>query len=385
MKPDRPLRVLFWSPAGAGHNYHGPGKFAAALARAVIAEGGSVEVAHGVPDHRPLEGAKAIFVASFQKGRFNLRFLVAGARWMSRNVDRFDLVQGVSAFIPTLIPMAVGAKRGVPAFCRVAKERSDLVVRSRFKKMIGAQWAKSQLLGQMSGFVAVSRSIHRELLTAGIPEERVHYIPNGVDSRHFSPELFHSAHGARGNEEAPRPFNVLFVGALVRRKRPHLLLEALGILRAAGHEVRLLAIGPEVDAPYGRLLRDRAAALNVSEHVTFLGYQDNVLPHYRTADAFCLPSSEEGMSNSMLEAMSCALPVVVSDASGVEDVIVHERNGLIVEPSPEAFSRAVLELMLNEAIREKLGREARETICRNHAIETIYRRYAEMWKNRGNR
>jgi glycosyltransferase involved in cell wall biosynthesis len=132
-------------------------------------------------------------------------------------------------------------------------------------------------------------------------------------------------------ERAGRPFRVLSVGRLVPEKGAPVLLDALAELHRRGIEVRARLVGA---GPLEGPLRAQVAALGLDRIVELVGAvgQDSLPDHYAWADAFCLPSFQEGLPVVLMEAMASGLPVVTTRIAGIPEMVVDGRHGRVVTP-----------------------------------------------------
>ena len=157
-------------------------------------------------------------------------------------------------------------------------------------------------------------------LDAGIDPQRLAYVARGVDVEHYQPAT------------APDHFRLLFVGALIKRKGVHLLLEAWK--RLALRHAELVLVG-QVHDEIKAALRDWK-----TDSVTLAGFSSNVRQHFMQASAFVFPSECEGSAKVCYEAAACALPQITTRESG--DVVVHENNGLLIPPNDvDALASAI--------------------------------------------
>lgn len=156
-------------------------------------------------------------------------------------------------------------------------------------------------------------------------------------------------------------FNVLFLGKLGQRKGVYDLLECWRSVVAEIPDARLLIGGNgEVD-----LARMRAAKLGVSSSIDFLGWVDGErkLELLKNADAFVLPSYNEGLPMSVLEAMSWGKPVIATRVGGIPELISNGDNGILVDAGDQAqLSAALLRLGHNHKDRDLIGTAARRHI-----------------------
>jgi L-malate glycosyltransferase len=222
-----------------------------------------------------------------------------------------------------------------------------------------------------TAFAAISAEIEREWRAHGVAEGRITRMASGVDA-----ESFHPGVSAVEADLLPRP-RVIFTGRLHPQKNLPLLLEAWTEVacRAPGN---LILVGPGSDR---QRLTEMAGKLGISDRVQFVGAVDNPADYLRAADVFVLPSVAEGMSNSLLEAMATALPCVVSGIAGNTDLVTDRETGrLVMEPTAEAWSKILLELLENPSDARRLGMAARERIDREFAHRVVVDRYVDVYR-----
>lgn len=196
----------------------------------------------------------------------------------------------------------------------------------------------------------------------GVAPERVHAVPHGVDADLFRP----GRHGGRGRVAAAGgtadvPY-VLFVSQIHPRKNLAVLRAAMAELAADGFPHQLVVVGGAAqDRPDSAELQREAAADLPGAPGRVVLLQD--LPEEALADvmagaaAFCLPSLMEGFGLTALEAMSCGVPVVVSDRGSLPEVAGDA--GLVVPPTVDAVAGALAEVLADPGRAAELGAAAR--------------------------
>jgi L-malate glycosyltransferase len=178
----------------------------------------------------------------------------------------------------------------------------------------------------------------------------IHNIPGGIDAHRFFP--------SRG----PASTDFILVGRLVPVKRIDVFLEAISIVKRHVPGVHATIVG---DGPLRAALERQAASLGISENVSFPGPQTNVGDWLRTARAFVLTSDSEGIALSLMEAMSCGLPAIVSDVGDLRELVEHGANGYVVrDRRPEVFADRMLELLTDQTQLAQLAYRARQTSSR---------------------
>jgi len=187
----------------------------------------------------------------------------------------------------------------------------------------------------------------QQIVRLGISEARTCVMPNGVDSG-----FFHPKHTTR------IPGSVLWAGRFVPEKCVDQLIQAaaLVIKKRTDACFKLVGYGPEL-----RNLEKLATTLGVNKNVEFTGpaTKRELLELYNTSSVFVLPSLSEGFPNTVLEAMACGTPVIVTSGIGLEEVVA--TAGLYVPPrEPVQLSDMILKILDNEEIAHELGHRARQ-------------------------
>jgi glycosyltransferase involved in cell wall biosynthesis len=229
--------------------------------------------------------------------------------------------------------------------------------------------------------VCIGRDLEREALRAGVPRERVHYLPHGVDLQRFRPPVEQERDALRAQFGWPsaRPI-VLFVGRLSQEKGVMDLLEAW---RATPRgDALLVLVGPDMTGhPWdaGAAGRAYVAANGLGDHVRFEGATPDPSRFYRAADVFVQPSHFEALGNTALEAMASGLPVATSGVGGLADFCVDETNALLYEPrSSSSLARALGRLLDDSALRHRLGDAGRKTVTDRFELTGLLDQYARL-------
>lgn len=166
------------------------------------------------------------------------------------------------------------------------------------------------------------------------------------------------------------------IGRLVDLKNHHLLLRAFSRLDP-GLSARLLIVG---EGPLREQLEQRATELGVAARVRFLGQRNDIPELLAASDLFALASDTEGLSCSVLEAMSAGLPAVVTAVGGNPELVVDGLTGLLVEPGDEEGLRERLQtLALDTTLRQQLGRTARQRAAALFSLDVMLEGYRRLY------
>lgn len=217
----------------------------------------------------------------------------------------------------------------------------------------------------------------RELALRTWPGGRIEVIPNGVDTNRFRPLASNASPGKDG------PLVLLAVAQLIERKGLQHLVAALAQLSPERRRrVRLSLCGT---GPYEHALRRQVRSAGLDNQVEFAGLisHDRIPEILRAADVFVLPSLQEGLPLSLLEAMACGLPVVATRVGGIPEVVRDGDNGWLV-PAGDARALAdVLPKLLDDADgRRKIGSAARKT-AQAWSWQTLWERYEALMTSVG--
>ncbi len=179
-------------------------------------------------------------------------------------------------------------------------------------------------------------------------------ISNGIDLQHFKPGPRDETLRRRLRLPADRPL-ILYIGRLSEEKRVHVLLDAMAQLQHPAH----LVVGG--NGPAANDLEQRARALSIAHRTTLLGRvsDEDLIPLYRLADVFVMPSVAELQSVATLEALAVGLPVVAANTGALPELVFDGENGFRFTPDDSAALRDCLaQLVTNAALRREMSESA---------------------------
>ena len=133
------------------------------------------------------------------------------------------------------------------------------------------------------------------------------------------------------------------------------------------------------DGPLRAELEREAARLGLGASATFLGDRQDIAAILASLDVAVNTSGSESLSNVILEAMAAGLPVVAYDVGGNSELLTEQRGTLVSSGDEAGFADAVLRLLADSSVRERLGREARQFARENFSLNRVRQRYAELY------
>ena len=169
-----------------------------------------------------------------------------------------------------------------------------------------------------------------------------------------------------------------FIGRLAKQKRVEDLIWAVETLRQIRPRLHLVVIG---DGPERQRLEEFSRNVHCLEHVCFLGHRPDAARFLSAFDVFCLASSFEGMSNSVMEAMAAGLPVIASDIPPNRELVVPNETGFLVKLGDTVgFMQFIRRLIDEPGLGERLGAAGHERIRREFSIERMIDSYASLYR-----
>ena len=170
-----------------------------------------------------------------------------------------------------------------------------------------------------------------------------------------------------------------FVGRLAPQKCLPDLVWAIQLLYQVIDNAYLVLVG---DGPVREQLSELARSFDCRDRVIFLGHRTDAAALTRQFDVFCLASSFEGMSNSLMEAMASNVPVVVSDIASNQELVEHEQTGLVFPHGDGAAMMKALKRVLEDTeLAEQMGRAALKLMTERHSVEQMVQGHIDLYQN----
>ena len=321
------------------------------------------------------------YSAGFQ-GWPNVQVLLRPYRINNRSILRFWIelirlkphvvvfVKGIADIYPWSSYLAArlsGAERVVAIDHLIADPAPAPVLQGGIKGFARRQfgWQRRYMFGKwLQGnlvdiTVAVSEAVrHRLVREYRYPAEKTVTIYNGIDLTSFSDGTIRQGRSVDAcDSTADQTVGIICVARLSPVKRIDVLLEALAFLVEMGKNWTCTIVG---GGPLESELVKKAQSLGLASRVRFTGHVENVRPYMEAADLAVLSSDKEGLPLSLVEAMACGLPCVVTDVGGNREVVQHGITGLVVEAgSPKQLADAIAYLLDNSEERRSMGQAAR--------------------------
>jgi glycosyltransferase involved in cell wall biosynthesis len=230
--------------------------------------------------------------------------------------------------------------------------------------------ATAAVVGEIDLRVVISEAGRERLRQAGVPEEKIRLIRNGIDLQRFAPAPLRPVEAVK---------TILYAGRLDPIKRPLLLVEIaaeLARLRPA-KDCRFVVAG---DGPEEAALRARLGRAGLEPVFELRGQVEDMPAALAGADVVVIPSQAEGIPLIALEAFAVQRPVVCSRVGAAAEV-VNAETGALIEPGPaeaQRFAGALQELLEDRERRGKMGRAGRRKVEAEYSRERAQQAYREL-------
>ncbi|MBN2007924.1 glycosyltransferase family 4 protein [candidate division KSB1 bacterium] len=211
--------------------------------------------------------------------------------------------------------------------------------------------------------------------TTGFPDDKIHVIPNGIDVDHFI-----AASAKRETMRQQLQLNkediaLLVLGRIDPLKGQMEFIRSLPDVVQAHPHVKAIVVGEPTKGEwedYHNQLKQAVIDLNLSDVVTFAGFQSDVAPYYAAADIFVMPSYRETFGLVLLEAMACGTAVIATDDGAPPEILKHGEYGKLVPPkSSAAITRAILEFIEQPDMRQRFAEQGIHYVKMKYSLTVI--------------
>ena len=230
------------------------------------------------------------------------------------------------------------------------------------------------VLRRYARVVAVSDEVRQRLLKAGVREQKIRMVRNGIDLRPFDGAL-------RSHQNGPTAKQALVVGLVGRlawEKGVDVFLRAAAEVLVEFPETRFVVVG---EGPDQEKLERLIDASLIGESVELLGRREEMASVYASLDVMVSSSRQEGLPMAVLEGMASGLALVATAVGAVPTVVVDGRTGVLV-PAADAGSLAagIAELLRDPAKRKRLGGAARQLIEEEYSAARMTMDYLRVYE-----
>lgn len=225
--------------------------------------------------------------------------------------------------------------------------------------------------------VGVSEPILEVLRKRKLPDKKLALIRNGVDIPSTPTE--NTLQNLRAELQlTPDDYCVINCARLTRQKDQASLIEAGRILKEQSFPIKLLILG---QGPLKAELKQQIQNSGMEQHVHLLGFREDIPALLAIADVFALPSLDEGMPMSLLEAAASSKPIITTLVGDIGKLIQHNKTGLTIPVGdPASLADAIIQLKNNPALAKLLADNAHAVMVKNYSSHAMYQQYILIYR-----
>ena len=300
----------------------------------------------------------------------SLSFLLSSVIFLLKNRRKYDLIHvhlaSSHAFAAIVIKLLL--KKKIILKFGGARATGDIGT------SLAKPWGKIKLaliMKYFDTFIVPGKEVFNEIVSAGFPANKTSIIPNGVNTGMFSPVSTDDKIILREKLHLPyKKYLFAYTGRVEKGKGLEVVLR---LWKDVPKNICLVIIGS------GALSADLENKFG-GNNIIFTGYRQNIYEYLRACDAFIFPSFGEGLSNALLEAMSCGLPVVANNIPSNGELINNNINGILIDVSDtQRMKTLIAEIVSNHGKYSKMGNAARRTVEQGYALKIIAGEYIKMY------
>jgi glycosyltransferase involved in cell wall biosynthesis len=299
-------------------------------------------------------------------------YLVSLSRYLFKNRNHFDMVHAFQVGYSSALTILLCSIFAKPAILNLAGSGKGGDVYRHRRTPWG--WIFLFLCSFTSRIVVKNREMVTELQSINYPPRKAVYIPNGVDLT-----IYHEAdeqESLRKQKGIGEEKVILYTGRLSREKGVDFLIHAYGSL-SLDMPTKLYIIGSGRDLSR---LQKLVSYYHMEHKIIILPAVDEIVFYLQIAHIFVMPSRHEGLSNSILEAMACAVPIVATRVSGNIEVIEDGVTGVLVSRDHYQNLTAALAFLLEHPDKAReVGLKAKQTVHEKYDLQIIVEQYLTLY------
>ena len=233
-------------------------------------------------------------------------------------------------------------------------------------------WMGCQVMRFADKVVPLSPQLCQDVAKYGVKSPKLEYIQNGVDLSEVE------AQRAKPVNKNPNIKHVGFVGQMISRKNIFDLLDILDHLQKKYGNLKLSLLG---DGEQRQELEQYAASLSSRSKIHFLGFRDDRLELLQQFDLFAMTSTLEGIPRCLMEATAMGIPVAAYNIAGIDQLIKHEKTGLLAPLGEKELLEQYWEtLLFDQQKSQELAENARRYVNQNYSAKRMADEYADLFQ-----
>ena len=293
-------------------------------------------------------------------------------------VKGFDIIHmhGYRTF-QNVVVQRYASKYDVPYVLQAHGTLLRIMTKQRFKLAYDVVWGY-KLLGNATKVIALNEMEADEYRSMKVSDRKIVILPNGIDASEFKnlPERgkFRSSYGLDSSQKI-----VIYLGRINAIKGLDLLTRAFAELSGSQSDLKLVIVGP--DEGYLSSLKALIMKLKITDKVLLTGplWGEDKLQAYIDSDVYVLPSLYDWFPLTVLEAMACGLPVIISDRCGIASAINGKTGVSFSYDDKEQLKRALAQMLSDEKMRREFGDRGKALVREQFTWERVATKFETLY------
>ncbi len=237
-----------------------------------------------------------------------------------------------------------------------------------------------KISNNISGLITVSNSCKKEFIfRPNLDYSKIHYIHNGYDRKNFKNIL-----SLKNNINIKSSDKIVLLPAVFEhRKGQHVAIRAFNDILKFQNNIHLILCGDGLKGQKYKMI-ELINKFNLSKNIHILPFNKSIETLYKQCDVVIIPSLYmESFGYTAIEAMSFKIPVIASSIGGLNEIIINNITGYLIEPNNhKEFSKKIRSIINNDALREKLSIEGYRRYLEFFSSKLMTEKYMRMFDNK---
>ena len=220
----------------------------------------------------------------------------------------------------------------------------------------------------------LSQQLENEVIKARVPKKKIVLIRNAVDLGEVEEYRINKT-----ETRNHRKLKIGYIGQLIRRKKIDHMLDVFNQVWLKNNDVELEILG---DGASRNTMEEYVKTLPSSAAITFLGFRDDRLKFLREFDLFVMTSSDEGIPRCLMEAIAMGVPIAAYNISGINQLVIHEKTGLLADYGDKKTLESYWEKLLNDtAMAKTLANSGRQYVAEHFSGRRMANEYTGLYRS----
>ena len=299
-------------------------------------------------------------------------------KWLKTNIKDFDIIHMHNfRSYQNVVTHHYAKKCAIPYILQARGSLPRIMEKQRLKKLYDWVWG-NKILRDASKVIALTETEAEQYKRMSVNEDKIELVPNGIDLSEYEnlPKRgeFRRKYRIKDDEKI-----ILSLGRIHKIKGIDLLVRAFADLTKRLDNVKLVIVGP--DDGFLSNLKKQIKDLKIEDRILITGplYGENKLKAFVDTDVYVLPSFYETFSNTVLEALACGTPVILTDRCGIADYV--KKIGCVVEYDKDKLKHAITKILTDKGLRGKFGKEGIRVVREKFGLDRIVEQLENIYKN----